>query len=103
MEVEKGHEPLVEKKAASKQSPLGEPLDPVDEHEFAWRGKTAQLARLDGQEIYVALKSLCGMLDIKYSAQHERLLKTAALHQHARLIRLQTRGGRQPMVWMRQN
>src|SRR5690348_3532001 len=80
---------------------IGPVVDPVDQRIVPFMGQEALAARLEGLGIYVTVKSLCAMIGIRYERQYDRIRRTPTLAKHARLIRMQTKGGFQPTLCLK--
>src|SRR5450755_2343605 len=77
---------------------LGPAIEPVEQRMVPFMGEEALAARLDGLGIYVTVKSICQMIGVRYDRQYERIRRTRSLAKHSRLIKIQTKGGPQPML-----
>jgi hypothetical protein len=77
---------------------LGPALEPVEQRVIPYMGEEALAARLEGLGIYVTVKSICQMIGVRYDRQYDRIRRTRNLAKHSRLIKIQTKGGPQPML-----
>ena len=77
---------------------LGPALEPVEQRVVPYMGEEALAARLEGLGIYVTVKSICQMIGVRYDRQYDRIRRTRSLAKHSRLIKIQTKGGPQPML-----
>ena len=73
-------------------------LSPQSEGELVFRGKQVKTATMPNGQGFVSLRSLCDAFDIYFSAQRQRLYRTAIYREHSALIYLTTPGGRQAQL-----
>lgn len=88
-----------EEQTSEEQAPdFGTALEPIDQASVPFMGEEALAAKLEGLGIYVTVKSICQMIGVRYERQYDRIRRTPNLSKHSRLIKIQTKGGPQPML-----
>jgi len=80
---------------------IGPAIEPADQRLVPFLDAEARAARIEGQGIYVTIKSLCSMIGIGYDRQYDRIRRTPTLAKHCQLLRIQTKGGMQPQLCMK--
>ena len=77
---------------------IGTAIEPLDQRLVPFLDSEARAARIEGQGIYVTVKSLCTMIGIRYDKQYDRIRRTPTLVKHCRLLRMPTKGGMQDQL-----